>query len=93
MAVITLTSVFSWLAFLTLHSHSGFEHSGIKILSILTSIPVNLPHCYHILDTARHAEFFPLPLPVNRSAHEVFLNEVRYPEDILSSLIDQHTNH
>lgn len=47
--------------------------------------------CYRIIAPFRDVEYFPLPLPVNRSAHEVVLDELRYPEDILSSLIDQHT--
>ena len=47
--------------------------------------------CYRIIAPFRDVEYFPLPLPVSLSAHEVVLDELRYPEDILSSLIDQHT--
>ena len=47
--------------------------------------------CYRTIAPFRHVEYFPLPLPVSHSAHEVVLDELRYPEDILSSLIDQYT--
>ena len=51
----------------------------------------NRSYCHRILDLASHVDSFPLPLPINRSAYEVVLTELRYPEGILSSLVDQHT--
>ena len=47
--------------------------------------------CYRIIAPFRDVEYFPLPLSISRSAHEFILDELRYPEEILSSLIDQHT--
>lgn len=47
--------------------------------------------CYRIIAPFTDVEYFPLPLPVSRSAHEAVLDELRYPEDIISSLIDRHT--
>ena len=47
--------------------------------------------CYRIIAPFKEVEYYPLPLPVSRSAHEVVLNELHYPEDVLSSLVDQHT--
>ena len=51
----------------------------------------NQQYCYNVLDPVKHVEFFPLPLPVSRSAHEVVLDKLHYPEAVLSSLVDQHT--
>ena len=51
----------------------------------------NQQYCYHVLDPVKHVEFFPLPLPVSHSAHEVVLDKLHYPEAVLSSLVDQHT--
>ena len=47
--------------------------------------------CLRIISPASSVKSLPLPLPVNRSAHELVFDRLHYPEGTLSSLIDQHT--
>ena len=64
----------------------------VCVFAIIRSISEKpVQYCYRILDPVKHVEFFPLPLPISRSAHEVVLDKLHYPEAVLSSLVDQHT--
>ena len=63
----------------------------IVVAVALVCLVRNQLFCYRIIAPFKDVEYFPLPLPVSRSAHEVVLGELHYPEDVLSSLIDQHT--
>ena len=51
----------------------------------------NQLHFYDVLGPASTVKSLPLPLSVNRSAHELVLDRLHSPEWTLSSLIDQHT--
>ena len=65
---------------------------------VLTSISTDLPwsqrgDCYRILTPASFIKSFPLPDPINKTAHQVVLNEIGWPEPdrLLSSLVNRRS--
>ena len=95
----TLTTVTTWkfkLSLASLVSLAVIVVAVAFVCMVPESLSVDLPcsnqlYCHRILSLVRQVESFPLPLPVDRSAHGVVLDKLRFPENILSSLVDQHT--
>ena len=95
----TLTTVTSWKFRLSLASSVSLAVIVVAVAFVYMepeSLSVDLScsnqlYCHRIFSLVRQVESFPLPLPVYRSAHGVVHDKLRYPENILSSLVDHHT--
>ena len=63
---------------------------AVALVCVCTSLR-NQVFRYRIIAPFKDVEYIPLALPISRSAREVVLDKLHYPDYVLSSLVDQHT--